>query len=106
MAQAATSLRTLGTEQVNGAAAVHYLLTVDVTKIHGAGFTDAARVALTQAGITTLPVDAWVDSHSRPVKMSEKFSIAGQLVSTDVTIDQYNQPVAIAAPPASMVSTQ
>jgi hypothetical protein len=105
MAQAATSLRTLGTEQVNGAAAIHYLLMVDVTKIHGAGFTDAARVALTQAGITKIPVDVWVDSRSRPAKMSETFSVNGQLVSTDVTVGQYNQPVTIAAPPASQVST-
>jgi hypothetical protein len=105
MAQAATSLRTVGTEQVNGAAAIHYLLMVDVTKIHGTGFTDAARVALTQAGIAKIPVDVWVDSRSRPVRMSEKFSVNGQLVSTDVTVGQYNQPVTIAAPPASQVST-
>jgi hypothetical protein len=37
--------------------------------------------------------------------MSEKFSVNGQLVSTDVTVGQYNQPVTIAAPPASQVST-
>jgi hypothetical protein len=105
MAQAASSLKTIGAEQVNGAPATHYSLIVDVTKVHGAGLTAAARAALTQARITKIPVDVWVDSHSRPVKMSEKFTVKGQVVSLTATIGQYNQPVTITAPPTSQVST-
>jgi len=106
MAQAASSLKTIGTEQVNGAAATHYSLTVDVSKIHGAAFTPAAKAALAQARITKIPVDVWVDSHNRPVKMSEKFTVKGQIVSFTATISRYNQPVTITAPPASQVSTK
>jgi hypothetical protein len=95
------SLKTIGTEQVNGAVATHYSLMVDVAKVHGAGLTEAAKAALTQAGITKIPVDVWVDSHNRPVKMSEKFTVQGQIVSTEATVGQFNQPVTIAAPPAS-----
>jgi hypothetical protein len=106
MARAASSLKTIGTDQVNGAVATHYSLIVDVTKIQGAGFTAAAKAALAQARITKIPVDVWVDTHNRPVKMSEKFTVKGQIVSFDATIGQYNQPVTITAPPASQVSTK
>jgi hypothetical protein len=106
MAQAASSLKTIGTEQVNGAAATHYSLMVDVSKIHGAAFTQAAKAALAQARITKIPVDVWVDGHNRPVKMSEKFTVKGQVVSFTATISRYNQPVTITAPPASQVSTK
>jgi hypothetical protein len=106
MAQAASSLKTVGTEQVNGAAATHYSLIVDVAKVHGAGLTESAKAALTQAGIRKIPVDVWVDGHNRPVKMSEKFTVQGQIVSTETTAGQFNQPVTITAPPASQVSTK
>ena len=105
MAQAASSLKTIGTEQVNGVVATHYSLMVDVSKIHGAAFTQAAKTALAQARITKIPVDVWVDSHKRPVKMSEKFTLKGQIVSTEATVSRYNQPVTITAPPANQVST-
>lgn len=106
MAQAASSLKTIGTEQVNGAVATHYSLMVDVSKIHDPGLTAAAQAALAQARITKIPVDVWVDSHNHPVMMSEKFTVQGQIVSTEATVGQFNQPVTIAAPPASQVSTK
>jgi len=104
LAQAATSLKTIGTEQVNGTAATHYSLIVDVTKIRGAGVTQAGKAALAQAGITKIPEDLWVDEKGHPVKVWERFTIRGQVVSTVFTIGQLNQPVTISAPPASQVS--
>ena len=106
MAQAASSLKTIGTEQVNGAVTTHYSLMVDVAKVHGAGLTKVAKAVLARARITKIPVDVWVDSHNRPVKMSEKFTVQGQIVSTEATVGQFNQPVTITAPPASQVSTK
>jgi hypothetical protein len=104
LAQAATSLKTIGAEQVNGAAATHYSLIVDVTKVHGAAVTEATKAALAQAGITKIPEDLWVDAQGHPVKVSQRFTIRGQVVSTVFTISQLNQPVTISAPPASQVS--
>jgi hypothetical protein len=106
LAQAASSLKTVGPEQVNGAAATRYSLSVNPAKIHGAGITEAARAALAQAHITKIPVNIWVDSRNRPVQMSETFAVKGQTVSFTVTIGQYNQPVTITAPPTSQVSTK
>jgi hypothetical protein len=104
LTQAATSLKTIGAEQVNGTAATHYSLIVDVTKIRGAGVTEAGKAALAQAGITKIPEDLWVDEKGHPVKVWERFTIRGQVVSTVFTISQLNQPVTISAPPASQVS--
>jgi hypothetical protein len=106
MTQAASSLRTIGTIQVNGAAATHYSMMVDVTKIHGSGITEAAKAAMAQARMTKIPVYMWVDTHNRPVKMSEKFTVKGQIVSFAATISKFNEPVTITAPPASQVSTK
>lgn len=80
-------------------------LSVDPTKVHAAGITAAAKAALAQAHITKIPVDLWVDSRNRPVKMSEKVTVKGQTVSLPATMGQFNQPVTITAPPASQVST-
>lgn len=106
MAEAASSLKTIGTERINGAGATHYSMMVDVTKVHGSGVTQAAKTALAKAKITKIPVEFWVDAHNRPVKMSEKFTLNGEVVSFEATVSKYNEPVTITAPAASQVSTE
>jgi hypothetical protein len=100
-AAAASSLKTIGTEQVNGAAATHYSLIVDTTKVNAGAFTPAVKQALAQTGITTVPVHIWVDEQGRPVKVTEKFTVQGQPVSSDFTLSNLNQPITITAPPPS-----
>jgi hypothetical protein len=104
-AQAASSLRTVGTEQVNGQKATHYSLIVDVAKVHSAAISAATKAEMSQAGVTNIPVDIWVDGQGHPVKVSDRFTLKGQVVSTDVSVSRLNQPVTITAPPASQVST-
>jgi hypothetical protein len=104
-AQAASSLKSVGSEQVNGVAATHYSLIVDITKVDIAAFTPAVKQALAATGISTIPVDMWVDEQGRPVKLVEKFTVQGQPVSTDFTLSNINQPVTISAPPPSEVAT-
>lgn len=104
-AQAASSLRTVGSEQVNGQRATHYSLMVDVAKVHSAALSAATKAAMAQAGVTKIPVDIWVDGQGHPVKVSDRFTLKGQVVSTDFSASRLNQPVTITAPPASQVST-
>jgi hypothetical protein len=103
LAEAASFLQTGGTEKVNGAAATHYSLTVDVAKVPGTAFTQATKDALEKAGVTAIPEDLWVDEKGRPVKGSNRFTLNGQVVTSTFTVSRINQPVTITVPPASQL---
>jgi hypothetical protein len=103
LAEAASFLQAVGTEQVNGAAATHYSLTVDVAKVPGTTFSQASKAALEKAGVTAIPADLWVDQRGRLVKGSDRFTVNGQLVSSTFTVSRLNQPVKISVPPASQL---
>jgi hypothetical protein len=100
--QAASDLQVVGPEQVDGADATHYRLGVDVTKLPE---NAPGRETLLSAGLTSLPVDLWVDGHGRPVKVTEDLTVQGQEVDTVVTIGNFDVPVSITAPPADQVAT-
>jgi hypothetical protein len=98
----AKSVKLLGSEPVNGAPANHYSIKADVTKLPS---SFPGRQALISAGLSTLPVELWVDSAGRPVKVVEKLTTQGQTVSSEVTLSRFNAPVHITAPPADQVGT-
>ena len=105
MVKAATDLTEIGPDTVDGVAATHYRLTVDLAKMAAAGGTsDATAAAAAQAGLTDIPLDVWLDSEYRPVKVQEKFSVQGQEIEVLVTMGAYNKPVTISAPPAKDVA--
>jgi hypothetical protein len=99
---AASDVTRQGTEQVDGAPATHWSLTVDVTKLPD---TLAAKKTLVQAGVTSLPVDLWVDEKGRPVKVSEQITVQGTQASTVLTLGDFDAPVDVQAPPADQVAT-
>ncbi|MEO6886571.1 MAG: hypothetical protein ABI232_09850 [Jatrophihabitantaceae bacterium] len=101
-ARAAKSVTSKGTDQIDGASAAHYAIVVDIAKLPD---STSGKDTLIQAGITTLPVDLWLDAQGRPVKLTEKLTAGGQSVSTVVTLTKYDAPVTITAPPADQVST-
>ncbi|WP_375480777.1 hypothetical protein [uncultured Jatrophihabitans sp.] len=103
LATAATSTRLVGKQEINGVQATHYDLVIDPTKIT----TDpTTKQGLTQSGITSIPMQLYVDSQGRPVEVDENITVSGQTVTTKVALSRYNQPVTITAPPASQVSTR
>jgi hypothetical protein len=99
---AAKSVENKGTEDVNGEPATHYSVVVDTTKLPA---DNTGKEALIQAGVTSLPVELYIDSQGRPVKLTENFSAQGQAISTEVDLSKYDQPVTIEAPPADQVGT-
>jgi hypothetical protein len=89
-------------ESLDGVPVTHYGLSVDVAKLPA---TLPGRQQLTAAGLTTLPVDLWVDRQGRPLKFAESLTVKGQHVATTISIGQYDAPVTITPPPAAQVST-
>jgi hypothetical protein len=99
--QAAT-VKLVGSEQVDGVAATHYALSVDVTKLPN---DTPGRSDILSAGLVTLPVDLWVDAKGRPVKVSEELTVQNQKITTLVTLGSFDEDVTITAPPADQVAT-
>jgi hypothetical protein len=101
-ATAARSLRLVGRETIDGEPCDHYDVTVDVVELAA---SQPNMQPLAGAGLTTLPVQLWVNQQNRPVRIAENFMVQGQSVSTLVTVSKYNAPITITAPPADQVGS-
>jgi hypothetical protein len=99
---AARSVANKGAENVDGVDTTHYAIDVDPTKLPA---DNPGKAAASQAGITSIPVDLYVDSQGRPVKVSENFSVQGQSVSVNIEVSNYDQPVHIVAPDPDQVAS-
>lgn len=89
-------------ETLDGARVTHYALSVDVAKLPA---NLPGRQQLTAAGLTTLPIDMWVNGQGRLVKVAENFDVKGQHVATTVNVGRYNAAVTVTPPPADQVAT-
>ncbi|MGH8861910.1 MAG: hypothetical protein ACRDVG_11880 [Jatrophihabitantaceae bacterium] len=101
-AAAASSVTKRGTADVGGAPATHYSVVIDTRKLP-ADFPN--RQALAQSGLTTVPVEMYVDGQGRPTRVSERFTISAHPVSFVIALSRFNQPVRITPPPANQVGT-
>ena len=97
---AARSVTNKGSENVDGVETTHYSVDVDPSKLPA---DNPGKDALVQAGLSSLPIELYIDSQGRPIKVTEDFSVQGQDVSTEVSVSNYDQPVSIQAPPADQV---
>jgi hypothetical protein len=89
-------------ETLDGAPVTHYVLSVDVAALPA---NAPGKQQLTAVGLTTLPVDLWVDGQGRLLQFAEAFDVKNQHVSTTAKFGPFNPPVTITAPPADQIST-
>jgi hypothetical protein len=101
-ASAARSLQLVGKESFNGTPVTHYMVNVDVAKLPD---NTPGRQPLLGAGITTLPIELYVDDQGRPLKATQDMTVQGQHTSTVITFSKFNAPVSISAPSPDQVST-
>jgi len=90
------------TQDLDGAPTTHYTLSVDVRKLPD---TLPGKQQLVTAGVTTLPMQMWLDAKGRLVKFAENLEVQGQQVSTVVTVGNFDAPVTVTPPPADQVAT-
>lgn len=100
LVSAAKNLELHGTENFDGDQVAHYSLSVDVASLP-ADFPN--RADLVQIGLTSIPLDFYVDTHGRPRKVTEDLALAGQHITVEVLLTKIDVPVSIKAPPASRV---
>ena len=99
---AARRVTLVGNESLDGIQVNHYSIDVDVAKLPN---TMPGRQMLLGAGLTSLPVELYVDGEGRPVKITQDLMLNGQRSSTVITLSKFNEPVSISAPPADQVAT-
>lgn len=98
-------------EDLNGKPTTHYTVTVDVNKAAQQSGMEEMIGAARQAGITTIPLDVWVDQESLPVRIAMEMNIKdpsqpnGQQVPVKFSVDytDWGKPVNVAAPPPAEV---
>jgi hypothetical protein len=97
-----TSLDDKGMQSVDGVQAHHYTVTINPAKALAANPAfkgqDMSKLGMPK----TLHTDVWQDSDHRPVKMTV---VIGELLSLEVHVSKYGEPVAVHAPPAGQVGT-
>ena len=112
---AANDVKEAGTESIRGVKTTHYKATIDLNKAE-ASMTPAQRKATDalkqKTGITTIPVEVWVDAQGRArrmwsrVDMTKASGAAASVgyVTTTIEFYDYGTPVQITAPPADQVA--
>jgi predicted small lipoprotein YifL len=106
---ASSNTQKLGTDTVQGEQMTHYRTTIDPSKIDSvpASLRAKVRKAMQQIGMTTIPVDVWVDGQGmlRREALSLTFGKALQGATMSMTFDMHDfgAPVNITAPPADQV---
>jgi hypothetical protein len=99
--QAAGSVRSLGTETIDGVATTHYQVTkIDISKLPQGGKIQAL------AHPTYGPVDVWIgnsDGYVYRESLSFSYSVQGQSASMTMRVDlsKFNEAVTATVPPAS-----
>lgn len=94
--QAVTSAELVGTEDVNGASADHWSVTLDPAAM------GAATEGMEMGAIT---YDIWLDGEGRTVKMDMVMDVQGQSTQTAMTMGDFDAPVTIEAPAADQITT-
>jgi hypothetical protein len=101
-AHTATDVKDLGPATVNGVSTTKYSFVVNVSKLPS---TQLASKILTQAGVSQVPVDLWLDGQGRTVQVTESSTVGEKRTSATVVYDKFNQPVSIVAPPADQIAS-
>jgi hypothetical protein len=101
--------RVVGTDTIRGVPTTHYAAYIDFSKAAGR-LGGAAKKALQQVqsmvGVSSIPVDVWVDRHQLVRRMTMEFSTQTPIdLSMNMTMDvlRYHVPVDVTPPPADQV---
>lgn len=104
---ASKDARLVGTQVIDGVKTTHYAGTIAPSAALGklaAGLRQDLSSAMSQLH-GNISWNLWIDSQHNLRKLTETYTVAGQPLNLTMTVSSINQPVTIALPPASQVST-
>lgn len=95
---------TAGPEEVDGVPATRYSCTLDLTAEAVAGLDPSLRATFEQLvsdGVTQIPLDLWLDSDGRLIRVVQDFTTAEGPQRTELDLGGFGAPVDITVPAAS-----
>ncbi len=98
--KAATSVQNKGSAKVGGVDTTRYALTIDPTKAPPGPLAETIGLL----GNDSIPIQLWLDSKDRPVKVVITVKLGSQSLDLIVGLSAFDEPVTITAPPADQVS--
>ena len=93
----------VGTAQIDGVGTTEYQGVLDLA----GGTTSSTLISpqMAQAlGISTVPVDVWIDGQGRARQVSTSLSVFGLTVKAQEHLGSFGTPVSVSAPPADQVA--
>lgn len=97
----------VGEENIGGASTTHYTATIDVNKIAekvaDKQTVDSLRQISQQTGLSSLPIDVWIDRSGRVRQEQLKMSATGFSMNMTITFTRFGVSVDTTPPPADQV---
>jgi hypothetical protein len=97
----------VGSEDIRGATTKHYRADIDVNKaadrIPDQQSRDAVKQMFSSSGLSSIPVDVWVDDSGRVRRESFSFSGAGMTMDMTIEFTRFGVAVDTTPPPSDQV---
>ena len=97
----------VGTENIRGAATKHYRAAIDLSKaaekIPDGRSADEVKQLFASSGVSSFPVDVWIDRAGRVRRESFSFSAAQMSMEMTIEFTRFGVSVDTTAPPADQV---
>ena len=101
------SSRVVGHEDIGGAPTTHYQATIDLSKaadrIPDKQTVTALKQLFAQAGVSSMPIDVWIDRVGRVRRESLNMSTSEYSMQMTLEFTRFGVPVDITPPPADQV---
>jgi hypothetical protein len=101
------SSRLVGTENVRGAVTKHYRADVDLNKaaerVPDKKAADTVKQMFKSSGLSSFPVDVWIDRAGRVRRESFSFSAPAMVMEMTIEFTRFGVPVDTTPPPADQV---
>ena len=106
MPGATGEVQQIGHDKIDGVRTTHYRVTIDVAKAEQSmpdQFQRGSAGQLSQLGISTLPLDVWLDADNKLRQDKLSFDVQQMHFAMQMRLSGSSSPVHVTAPPASDV---
>jgi hypothetical protein len=93
----------LGSENIGGAPTTHYRADIDLDKVADRVGGGNVKELFKSAGVSSVPVDVWIDRAGRVRREAFKFAAAGTAIDMTIEFTRFGVPVDVTPPPADQV---
>jgi hypothetical protein len=93
----------VGTENIGGTPTTHYRADIDLNKAADRIGAGKVKDLFSNAGVSSVPVDVWIDRSGRVRREAFKFAAAGTAMDMTIEFTRFGVPVDVTPPPSNQV---